>query len=173
MKQLLVFLPLMLLSWAALAQKKPKKLNQKKPDAVALAYYRAIMVLDFETAKQVSTQEGQELLSFLENMLQMNPEERSSMIQEGEKELALLKKAKCQVKGDEATCSVCCVRDEETGKNINADELVLRRQNGLWFVHFDKGDADVMEEPLDPSLIEPRLIEPRIDPVLPRNPDED
>ncbi len=116
-----------------------KKVNYKNPKSVTLAFYKALANNDYERAKQLGTSETIKVLSMLQNLHDLLPEEEQRAAkEEGALQLKYLKKATCLLgeKGSEetATCQVCC---DENGVSSTAP-LTLRKENRRWLIHITK-----------------------------------
>jgi hypothetical protein len=153
MKNALLFALLFCLSLPLMAQDKkakPKKINQKKPETVALEYYKALSLLDFQTAKSISTPEAQQMLSLLESLMtDISEEDKKKAIAEAKPKVKKLKKATCQINGELATCTVCCMDDQD-----GQEPVLLKKVDGKWYIHLDKGEPSEDGEPAsEPGLI--------------------
>jgi hypothetical protein len=116
-----------------------KKVNYKNPKSVSLAFYKALANNDYEQAKKMGTSETIKVISLLQNLNDLLPEEEQlAAKEEGAAQLKLLKKAICVTKeeasGEIATCEVCC--DEEGVSSTTP--LILKKENNQWLVHMTK-----------------------------------
>ena len=48
-----------------------------------------------------------------------------------------LKKANCDVDGEEAFCTLCC---DAEGKDLGDEKMTLKKVDGKWLVHMSKED---------------------------------
>jgi hypothetical protein len=116
-----------------------KKVNYKNPKSVSLAFYKALASNDYERAKQMGTAETIKVISLLQNLNDLLPEEEQQKAkEENAAQLKGLKKAICRIKeeglGDIAECQVCC--DEEGLSSTNP--ITLKKENNQWLVHMTK-----------------------------------
>lgn len=131
------FLLLFLLLFNACAGS--KKVNYRNPKSVSLAFYKALANNDYERAKLMGTPETIKVISLLQNLNDLLPEEEQQAAKEvGVMQLKSLKKATCAIKGEEAgemaECQVCC---DEKGA-FSTTPLVLKKENRRWLVHITK-----------------------------------
>lgn len=130
--------------------------DQSKPEAVALAFTKAIASMDFDGAKKYCDEKTGELISMMGGMAKgqmdkMTPEDKKKM-EEAQKSL---KSATCKVDGDKAACTICCGPD---GKD-SPEAVNLVKQGGKWLVAIDKENGKRGEEP----VIEEPVVEPATD----------
>lgn len=115
------------------------KVNQKKPESVAIAFLKHFSKLDFKKAKALCTEDAQQLMNFMESMIgQISDAEKSEIQSKADEALGSLKSAECKVSGDEAKCNICC--DPETGEASDDEPITLKKIDGKWFVHMSKED---------------------------------
>lgn len=117
-----------------------KKVNYKNPKSVSLAFYKALASNDYERAKQMGTPETIKVISLLQNLNDLLPEEeKKTAKEEGARQLKLLKKATCITKEENAEewaeCQVCC---DEKGAFSTTTPLILKKENRQWLVHITK-----------------------------------
>jgi len=113
-----------------------KKVNYANPKSVSLAFYRALAANDLEQAKQVGTNQTKNVLVLLQTLSDALPkEEWEKQAEEMKAQLKRLKKSKCTVAGEQATCSVCC---DETGGF--SQTVVLKLVDKKWLVDMKKED---------------------------------
>lgn len=113
-----------------------KKVNYSNPKNVSLAFYRALAANDLEQAKQVGTNQTKNVLVLLQTLSDGLPQEeweRRSV--EMKEQVKKLKKAKCTIAGEQATCSVCC---DETGGFSST--ITLKLVDKKWLVDMKKED---------------------------------
>ena len=116
-----------------------KKVNNKSPKSVSLAFYKALANNNYERAKEMGTPETIQVISLLQNLNDLLPkEEQESAKEERAKQLKLLKKATCiitaEAEGEVATCQICC---DEKGV-FSKTPLTLKKENSEWLVHLTK-----------------------------------
>lgn len=113
-----------------------KKVNYKNPKSVALSFYKALANNDYERAKQMGTPETIKVISLLQNLNDLLPEnEKQVAKEEGIAQLKLLKKAICTLKEDElAECQVCC----DEAEAFSTTPLILKKEDKRWLVHMTK-----------------------------------
>ena len=113
------------------------KINYKNPQNVCLVFCRSLLVKDIDRAKLVATEETKMVLNLLQTLSDALPEEIKTQDNElTERKLKLIKKAKCQVIDDKATCTICC--DENSAFESEAFFLVKREDK--WLVNMSKED---------------------------------
>ncbi len=103
------------------------------PEAVSLAFVKAISMSDFKTAQKLCTKETAALLSLLEEQLGKN-QPSAEKLEALKKESALLKSATCTTTGDKSVCSICC---KESG-DISKNDVDVKKVDGKWLVYIDK-----------------------------------
>lgn len=114
------------------------KVNFKKPQSVALAFMQKLAALDIEGAKELGTEDTGQVLGFLEMAVNMaEGEELEKMKTESAESSKNLKKATCEVNGDEAKCSFCC---DPEGNEMEDEPMILKKVDGKWLVHMSKED---------------------------------
>jgi len=129
-----------------------KKVNMKKPEAVALAFMQRFTEFEFEKAKALTTEESKQMFSFLEMALSGSGEEEMKKAKEESKENAKnLKKATCKINNDEASCSFCC---DTNNQPIVDSELKLKKVKGKWYVHMSKEDMMNDQENLEEAPVD-------------------
>lgn len=112
-----------------------QKINYKNPKKVTLAFYKALGKHDYEQAKRVGTVATQEVLSLLQNLDDLLPEQERAIALAGmEERLKLLKKTTCEIEGELAKCQVCC---DELGV-LETEVLLLKKVDKQWLVHMTK-----------------------------------
>jgi hypothetical protein len=116
-----------------------KKVNYKNPKSVSLAFYKALANNDYEQAKQLGTPETIKVISLLQNLNDLLPEdEQQAAKEESAVQLKFLKKTTCILKeaaaGAIAECQICC--DEEGASSVTP--LILKKENRKWLVHLTK-----------------------------------
>jgi len=152
LKFLLLTLFVGLFSISTAMAQKAKKVNMKKPDKVALAFFERFANLDFAGAKELSTEESQSIFGLLEMAMSMSgAEEMEKAKAEAKGSVKNLKKATCKVTGDDAVCTFCC---DANNQAIPESEFKLKKVNGKWYVHLSKeemmGNQEIpMEEPAE------------------------
>ncbi|HCM16460.1 MAG: hypothetical protein WCY87_02740 [Candidatus Cloacimonadales bacterium] len=106
-----------------------------KVESTAKSFFKALENQDFEAAKKLSTEEGQQLLTLIEGFAQSADEEQ----------IADMKKTKYEivetvVEGDSA---VVKYRQWNTDKPEAKEdhELQMKKVEGAWKVHFVKDDV--------------------------------
>ncbi len=148
---LLLLTTTIFLSFSNLYGQDTKKLNMKKPEAVALAFMQRFVQFELESAKALTTEESKQLFAFMEMaMNSMGEEEMKIAKEEAKIKVKLLTKATCTKNKDEATCTFCC---DENKQPIAESNLKMKKVNGKWYVHMSK--EDLMGEPQDPVLESP------------------
>jgi hypothetical protein len=114
------------------------KVNFKKPESVALAFMQKLAEMDVEGAKELGTEDTKQVLGFLEMAMNMaDEEEKEKMKAESAENSKFLKKATCEVNGDEAKCKLCC---DEEGNGFEDEDMILKKVEGKWLVHMSKED---------------------------------
>lgn len=115
------------------------KINYNNPKQVSLAFMRALCDYDIERAKLAGTKETKQVLHLLETLHDAMPETgREAQRAELEAQMKRLKKAKCEVDGEQAICNVCC---DEAG-DFEAEPIVLKKIDKKWLVHMTKEDLN-------------------------------
>lgn len=113
------------------------KINYNNPKQVSLTFLRALCDYDIERAKLAGTKETKEVLHLLETLQDAMPETGREAQRAGlEAQLKRLKKAKCEVDGEQAICKVCC---DEAGA-FEKEPIVLKKIDKKWLVHMTKED---------------------------------
>jgi hypothetical protein len=107
--------------------------NSSSPEAVALAFMKHVGELDFEAAAKLSDEKIQGFLTMAgskkkEMQDKETPEEKAKRVENNKK----LKSATCEVKGDKATCKLCC----DLGSENESVDLI--KKDGKWLVTIDK-----------------------------------
>ena len=140
------------LSFNSLYAQNAKKLNMKKPEIVALTFMQRFVQFEFESAKDLTTEDSKQLFAFIEMALSsMGEDEMKTAKEEAKVKVKNLNKATCKINKDEATCTFCC---DENKQPISDSELKLKKVNGKWYVHMSKedmmNDQEIPEEaPID------------------------
>jgi hypothetical protein len=93
----------------------------------------------YEQAKQLGTPETIKVISLLQNLNDLLPEdEQQAAKEESAVQLKFLKKTTCILKeaaaGAIAECQICC--DEEGASSVMP--LILKKENRKWLVHLTK-----------------------------------
>lgn len=104
------------------------------PEAVSLAFVKAISISDFKTAKNLCTEETATLLNILEEQLGKTPLPADKLAAL-KKESALLKSSTCNTTGEKSVCTICC---KENG-DISQKDVDVKKVDGKWLVYIDKG----------------------------------
>lgn len=112
-----------------------QKINYKNPKQVSLKFYKALGAQDYEQAKKLGTTSTQQVLSMLQNLDDLLPEEEQLAIKtKMEAQLKRLKKSICTIEGEQAECRICC---NELGEE-EANALQLKKVDKKWLVHLTK-----------------------------------
>lgn len=110
-------------------------INYKNPKSVALAFTKGIMTMDIQTAKRAATEDTKAVLNLLEVLLESMPkEEKEQLVAKMQDNLNYLKKATCEVTGNQATCTTCC---DQVGQP-QEDLLLLKKVDKKWLVDMKK-----------------------------------
>jgi hypothetical protein len=113
------------------------KINYKNPQNVCLIFCRSLLEQDIDRAKLVSTEETKMVLNVLQTLSDALPEEmkmqKSELIDE---KLKGMKKAKCEVVDDKASCTVCCDENRE----FETETFFLVKTEDRWLVNMSKED---------------------------------
>jgi len=106
----------------------------KKPEPVAKAFFKALENQDFEAAKKLSTQEGQQLLSLIQSLTEnVSEEQKAELLNTKYQVLDTI------VDGDNAT--VTYERWEaDSPESKESLTIQLKKIDGDWKVHFVKDD---------------------------------
>ncbi|MCP4439010.1 MAG: DUF4878 domain-containing protein [Aureispira sp.] len=109
------------------------KVNQKKPESVAIGFIKHIAKLELKDAEKLCMGETKQMLGLASEMMNstMSAEDKKRAIAEAEEDLKYIKKADCNVDGNKATCKVCCNDKEEW----TPEDLVLEKVDGKWFIN--------------------------------------
>lgn len=107
---------------------------QPKPETAANAFFKALENQDFEAAKELSTQEGQQLLSLIQSFAENADEEQLA-----EMKNTKYKVIETKVEGDSAVV-VYEQWDTTNPDSKESHELQMRKIDGDWKVHFVKND---------------------------------
>jgi len=131
---------------------KTAKVNQKKPDKVAIEFSKRVANLDFVNAQKLSTEESSSMFDLMNMAMSiLSPEDLKKAKDETSANVKNIKSAKCEIDGDNATCVVCC---NPSGEN-SGEALNLKKIKGKWYIHWVKEDLD-----LDGSEEEINTVEP-------------
>lgn len=105
-----------------------------KAENTAKSFFKALETQDFDTAKKLATEDGQQLLTLIQSMSESAPEEQKAELTK--KRYNVLETI---VEGDSAT-----VKYEEYSTDNPDDkttqELQMLKVEGSWKVHFAKDD---------------------------------
>jgi hypothetical protein len=108
--------------------------DRSNPEAVALAFGKALAGADFKTAAKYSTKsaaEGFNKIAALGDIAsQMGAKEKDAMAAAKKN----LKSAKCNIDGEKATCTLCCGEDGKDSPMV----LPLVKEDGVWAVSMGK-----------------------------------
>lgn len=123
------------------------KVNYGKPESVALNFYKALASYDLASAKMMVTEETKPTIDLIQTMFDALSEEEKNTELDKQKDLVkLLKKATCEVNGDEAKCKVCCNAEGGTDE----EPVTLKKVDKKWLVDLPKedimGDLEGLEE---------------------------
>lgn len=111
----------------------------QKPDDVAKAFLKAIENEDYATAKEYSTKETAEMLNMMKGMMEKMG--KGNRTEKGE--LEELKNT--EVDGDKALVTYCCDKEGKDAK------IHLRKKDGNWKVHLNKGRSGEKDSKMKPS----------------------
>lgn len=108
--------------------------DRNNPEAVALAFGKALATADLKTAAKYGTEKTAKVFNSIAAFGDI-----SSKIDEAQKKAMAtaqknLKSAKCTVEGEKATCTLCCGDD---GKDTPMP-LSLIKEKGVWAVSMGK-----------------------------------
>lgn len=113
----------------------------KSPESVAMGFLKSFEKLDWEKTKKYCTSDAQQIVTFMESMLNMLGEtERAEFERKIKDDLKSLKKTTCRVEGDRAFCNVCCNAEGETSDD---DPVKLKKVDGKWLVDMNKEDLNM------------------------------
>lgn len=133
MKQLfLLFITILTLTTFACNSSSKIKVNQKKPESVAISFVQYIAKLDLEKAQSISMGQTKQMLGLAHEMMgsTMSAEDKAQAVAEAEEELQYVKKAECDVNDDKAACTICCSKEGESSPQA----IELTKVDGQWFV---------------------------------------
>lgn len=115
-------------------------INYRNPKSVALAFTKGIMTMDIATAKRAGTDDTKAVLNLLEVLLENLPAaEKEQLISSMQDNLNYLKKASCEIEGDQAKCTTCC---DQIGQP-QEDLLLLKKVDKKWLVDMKKEDLQM------------------------------
>ncbi len=113
------------------------KINYKNPQNVCLIFCRALLVQDIDRAKLVSTEETKLVLNILQTLSDALPEDmKTKKSEQIDETLKGMKKAKCEVIDDKASCTICCDENRE----FETETFSLVKTDDRWLVNMSKED---------------------------------
>lgn len=106
-----------------------------KAESTAKAFFKALENQDFDAAKKLSTDEGQQLLNFLQEFSKNASEDQLSEIKNTRYEIL-----ETVIEGDSAVVKYK-QWNTETPDKIENHDLQMQKVDGAWKVHFVKDDV--------------------------------
>lgn len=106
-----------------------------KAESTAKAFFKALENQDFDAAKKLSTDEGQQLLNFLQEFSKNASEDQLSELRNTRYEIL-----ETVIEGDSAVVKYK-QWNTETPDKIENHDLQMQKVDGAWKVHFVKDDV--------------------------------
>ncbi|MCB5259917.1 MAG: DUF4878 domain-containing protein [Candidatus Cloacimonetes bacterium] len=106
-----------------------------KAESTAKAFFKALENQDFDAAKKLSTDEGQQLLNFLQEFSKNASEDQLSELKNTRYEIL-----ETVIEGDSAVVKYK-QWNTETPDKIENHDLQMQKVDGAWKVHFVKDDV--------------------------------